>query len=146
MSAVIRPAALTDLAAVVQVENACFSVPWSEKSLADELQNPDSVFLAAEAGGAVCGFCSLRCLGPEAEILNVAVLPDCRRQGMGALLVSAVLAAAGSRGVDTIFLEVRASNAPAIGLYSRHGFAPCGRRKNYYERPTEDAILMKRSL
>ena len=142
----IRPAGPEDAAACAALAGLCFPDPWPLSGFEDELENPDSVFLIAGESGAVSGFAAARCLAPEGELLDIAVSPGCRRQGMGAALLNAVLRGLAERGTDTVFLEVRASNAPAIALYAANGFTPCGRRKNYYTRPAEDAILMKRSL
>ena len=133
MPLTIRPALPADLPALAALEQACFSHPWSEKSLAETLQNGRSVFLAAEREGEVLGYLS---------ITNVAVFPGCRRQGVADALVTGLLHRAAAIGLATVTLEVRQSNAPAIALYHKHGFVPVGRRKNYYTAPTEDAILM----
>ena len=142
----IRPAGAPDAAAAAALAAVCFPDPWPVSGFAAELENPDSVFLVCGPPEALHGFAVARSCAPDGEILDIAVAPAARRQGLGAALLLAALQALQRRGVTDVYLEVRASNAPAIALYAANGFAPCGRRKNYYARPVEDAILMKRSL
>jgi ribosomal-protein-alanine N-acetyltransferase len=88
----------------------------------------------------------LWCILDQGELANVAVTPRLRGRGLGSHLLSRVLEVARERGIDTLFLEVRASNARALDLYRRFGFADVGRRKGYYERPREDALIMAARL
>ena len=139
----IRPAAPADVPAVAALAALCFSDPWPVFGFQAELDNPDSLFLVAENPDGLAGFAVARCLSPEGEILDLAVAPAGRRQGVGGALLDALLAALARRDVHAVFLEVRASNTAALALYAARGFSQCGRRKNYYTRPVEDAILMK---
>ena len=104
-----------------------------------------ALFLVAEAdGGAVAGYVVALDAADEGEILNLAVAPSGRRHGLGRTLVEEVLDALADRGVRKVYLEVRESNAPARALYAAHGFKEAGRRKRYYRRPEEDAIVLRR--
>ena len=127
---------------IAALERACFSHPWSEDSLRAELWNDSAVIIAAEGGdGTVLGYAGLQTVLDEGYINNVAVDPQYRRQGVADELVSAFVRFGRAR-LAFLTLEVRASNAPAIALYAKHGFAEAGRRKNYYDDPKEDALLM----
>ena len=124
------------------LERVCFSDPWSRNMLAEELDNALAAFLAALDGtGAVVGYAGLQVVLDEGYILNIAVRPDCRRQQ----IASFINFAQGNR-LSFLTLEVRASNAPAIALYERWGFAEAGRRRNYNEHPREDAVIMTREF
>lgn len=128
------------LAALAQIEKACFHAPWSEAMLREELGK--GIFLVAERDGQAVGYVGCQTVLDEGYITNVAVSPDCRRQGIGRALIAALTAAARTQGLAFVTLEVRASNAPAIALYEGAGFVRVGVRKNFYAAPTEDAVLM----
>ena len=142
----IRHGRAGDAPALAAIENACFSRPWSEYSIASHLQSESARTLVCEEDGAVLGVLFLSCLPPEGEVYRLAVLPECRRRGIGRRLLAAGLALEQEAGVREMFLDVRVSNSPAIALYESFGFVACGRRANYYFAPREDAILMKREL
>ena len=110
------------------LECACFSTPWTRAQLASQLPDDRHVFLIAVAGETVLG--------------NVAVAPEFRRQGIADALLEALCARAAALDLAFLTLEVRASNAPAIALYRKHGFQTVGQRRNYYQKPDEDALLM----
>ncbi len=99
---------------------------------------------AGENGESIVGYCILYGAGDEGEIVRVAVAEEARRQGVGTRLLEELLTSAGQQGVRRIFLEVRKSNASAIRLYEKHGFVPCGMRRNFYRDPAEDALCMVR--
>ena len=105
-------------------------------------------FIAAENSGepAIQGFLIARCLPDEWEIENIVVDEKFRRSGVGSSLVQKLLAAARTAGVLAVILEVRESNVAAMRLYESIGFKPEGRRKNYYQQPTEDAVLYSLSV
>ena len=130
------------LDALVELERQCFSVPWTRAQIAAELPDGHHEFLAAEADGKLLGYVGMMYVLDEGYISNVAVAPDCRRQGIASALIAALLRRAKELQLSFVTLEVRESNAPAIALYERFGFAPVGRRKGYYDAPKEDAILM----
>ncbi len=132
------------LPALAQIERECFSSPWSEASLREELGK--GIFLVAERDGKVLGYVGCQTVLDEGYITNIAVSPDCRREGVGRSLISGLLERAGEKGLSFVTLEVRASNLPAIGLYKSIGFGKVGVRKNFYGKPTEDAELWKLNL
>jgi ribosomal-protein-alanine N-acetyltransferase len=94
--------------------------------------------------GEIRGFLVARIAGDEAEILNTAVDPAHRRKGMASALLAAATSAAREQMIKNIYLEVRESNREAIAFYAKHGFAKTGQRRGYYNRPTENAVLMKK--
>ena len=139
----IREMQIDDLEAVMEIENECFSVPWTETGFFTFLIRNDTLFLAAEENGMILGYAGIVMVPEDGDITNVAVRPDCRKMGVGRAIVTELCARAKEQGVRHIFLEVRKSNAAAIALYSGLGFEPIGERKDYYEEPKEDAILMR---
>ena len=128
------------------IEQACFSVPWTEAMLRAQMAPETHIFLAAVADGTVLGYIGLMYVLDEGYISNVAVTPQFRRQGIAEALIRALIGRAEEKQLAFLTLEVRAGNAPAIALYEKCGFSAVGCRKNYYEKPTEDAILMTRLL
>ncbi len=127
---------------IAAIERSCFSHPWSEDMLRETLWNDAAVIVAAEGeDGAVLGYAGLQVVLDEGYIDNIAVAPAYRRQGVADELLSA-FERFGREKLAFLTLEVRQSNAPAIALYKKHGFQPAGRRKNYYDDPKEDAIIM----
>ena len=128
---------------VAELERICFSVPWSRNMLAEELDNLLSAFLVAlDDNDRVVGYAGLQVVLDEGYITNVAVRPECRRQGIAAKLLQVFLDFAKANKLAFLTLEVRASNYDAIALYGSRGFRSVGRRKNYYEHPREDALIM----
>ena len=128
---------------VAELERICFSVPWSRNMLAEELDNLLSAFLVAlDDSEKVVGYAGVQVILDEGYITNVAVRPECRRQGIAAKLLQVFLDFAKANQLAFLTLEVRASNYDAIALYGSRGFRSVGRRKNYYEHPKEDAIIM----
>ena len=128
---------------VAELERICFSMPWSRKMLAEELDNALSAFLVAlDDTGKVVGYAGVQVVLDEGYITNVAVRPECRRQGIASKLIEVFINFAQANQLAFLTLEVRPSNTAAIVLYGRHGFRSTGRRKNYYEHPKEDAIIM----
>ncbi|OUP56236.1 ribosomal protein S18-alanine N-acetyltransferase [Butyricicoccus pullicaecorum] len=133
------------LPALAEIERACFHVPWSENALREELGK--GLFLVAkDENQTVCGYVGCQIVLDEGYITNVAVSPDFRRQGIGRLLIQTLNERAQQAQLAFVTLEVRASNDPAIALYTAVGYEPVGRRKNFYRAPTEDAILMTLQL
>ena len=134
------------VAAVVEMERQCFSDPWSEKSVASELDNPLSLWLIAEADGVVAGYVGSQTVLDSADMMNLAVSQDFRRQGIGEQLVNSLTEALAEKGVKTLLLEVRISNEPAKQLYQKLGFEIVGKRPRYYEKPREDALILRKEL
>ena len=140
----LTPMTMEHVPLVAALERACFSRPWSEESLQAELWNDSAVVIVAEGeDGSVLGYAGLQTVLDEGYINNVAVDEKFRRQGIADELIKAFVRF-GEANLAFLTLEVRASNAPAIALYAKHGFTEAGRRKNYYEAPKEDAVLMTR--
>ena len=131
---------------VAELEKICFSDPWSEKSIAYELTNPLSFWLVAVEGDKVAGYVGSQSVMGESDMMNVAVHPDFRRQGVAEKLVLELVAALAVEGNHCLTLEVRASNVSAISLYEKLGFAQVGLRKNYYRNPKEDALILRKEF
>ena len=128
-----------------RLERICFSRPWSKRMLAEELENACAAFLVAEdETGAVLGYAGLLVMMDEGYITNVAVFPEYRRLGVAAKIIDVYMNFAKANDLAFLTLEVRPSNAPAIALYQRFGFEEVGRRKNYYDLPKEDALILTR--
>ena len=143
----ILPMTADHLGEVAELERICFSMPWSRKMLAEELDNALSAFLVAlDDEGRVAGYAGLQVVLDEGYITNVAVRPDCRRRGVAGKLLQVFLDFAQGNRLAFLTLEVRASNYDAIALYGSRGFRSVGRRKNYYEHPKEDALIMTREF
>ena len=129
---------------VAQLEKLCFSDPWSENSIASELENPLALWLVAEKNGAVAGYVGSQTVMDETDMMNIAVHPDHRRQGIAEALIEALIAVLKLKGSRSLTLEVRASNENARRLYEKLGFQQAGIRKNYYRNPREDAIILRK--
>ena len=148
----IRPLRAEDVDPVLALLAASSDVAgdaagWNRRAFEDILANPDrSSCLLAEQDSIVVGFACFRLAGGEAELLNLAVLPEARRQGGGSRLLKQVLLEVADRGAERIFLEVRDSNVAARRLYERFGFQLAGRRSGYYACPAADAVMLRRSL
>jgi len=152
---------------VLEIEKEAFSPPWTYDALLEELNKDDSYFIVAindTAEPSPCapcdkaeepspcfpcfatGFAILRQVGDDGELLKIAVDKQARGKGIGDLLISAVLETAGNKAFPSVFLEVRSGNTAAIRLYEKHGFKTVRVRKNYYNDPVENAIVMIRRL
>lgn len=129
---------------VAQLEKLCFSDPWSENSVASELENELACWLIAEENGTVAGYIGSQTVLDETDMMNVAVHPDHRRRGIAEALVMALVGELKERGSRCLTLEVRASNDPARALYGKLGFSQIGLRKNYYRNPREDALILRK--
>lgn len=155
----IREMKLEDIPQVVEIEKACFSVPWSEKSFEDSICRKDTIFLISEemqetlspenkiicidhSNPVITGYIGMYFSFEEANVTNVAVHPSYWKSGYGKELVSAAISKAKQKQIEKIFLEVRVSNEPAISLYQKKGFENLGIRKNFYDHPKEDAYIM----
>ena len=146
----IRLATEADIPSVLAIEQALYPDPWSEKTFLSCLTENTDFFIVEETDGelkTVCGFAVLdRTLGIEAELHNIAVSSTHQGKGLSKMLMDAVVESTIAHGADKIMLEVRASNAPAIALYSKYDFEKVGLRPAYYRHPTETAILMDLDL
>ncbi len=132
------------LAAIAGIEKECFSFPWSEDALREELGK--GVFLVAESGEKTLGYAGCQTVLDEGYITNVAVSKASRKKGVGSALMRRLLEEAEKRGLSFLTLEVRASNSEAIRLYKKFGFGKAGVRKGYYDKPKEDAELWTLNL
>lgn len=144
----IVPMTSAHLDEVADLERICFSTPWSRNMLAEELDNACSAFLVAldPEDGSVVGYAGLLVIADEGYITNVAVRPESRRGGVAGQLLDVFLNFARANKLAFLTLEVRESNYAAIALYGSRGFRGAGRRRNYYEHPKEDAIIMTREF
>lgn len=152
----IRPAVPPDLEAMLRIERASFSDPWSEDAFTTALALERMRVYVAEMnadhqqGGdgeaGLLGYVVALVIGPEAEIADLAVAPRARRRGIGRALLERALVELAEEGVRTLYLEVRESNLPARSLYDSYGFDPVGRRRGYYREPLEDALVLRRTI
>ena len=127
---------------IEEIERDCFSRPWTAEQLKSQMRDAQHEFIAAVDDGRVLGYVGLMYVLDEGYISNVAVHTEARRRGIGDALIDALAAKAAEHELAFLTLEVREGNAPAIALYAKHGFHPVGKRKNYYDAPKEDAVLM----
>jgi ribosomal-protein-alanine N-acetyltransferase len=133
------------LCEVAQIENLCFSDPWSVESL-ELMLGEQATGLVAIEEGKLLGYVGMICVLDEGQLVNVATHPDSRRRGVGRALMSAIEQLAKDRGIVFLSLEVRESNIAARSLYSSLGWVECGIRKNFYSKPTENACVMTKSI
>lgn len=146
---VVIPAERADLTVLVSRNPDCFphdSDRWDEEIFSHQLPDDGHVFLILKENGVSLGYICMSFIMDEAELNQIAVFPEAQGRGFAQLLFDSARAAVSERGAETIYLEVRESNAPARGLYKKLGFLTVGKRKNYYKNEREDAILMKLAL
>jgi ribosomal-protein-alanine N-acetyltransferase len=141
---IIRPATSQDVSAIVAVQRKNpQAAQWRECDYVRLAEEPGGVLLVAEdAVGQVLGFAAAQCVGEEAELQNLAVDPDRQHQGVGQGLLRGVHYRLGAAGTKRVYLEVRASNEPALALYQSSGYTVVGRRQDYYPAPREDALVL----
>jgi ribosomal-protein-alanine N-acetyltransferase len=139
-----------DVPAIAAIERRVFSDPWSERSFRDVLAHPAMYFVCVReskaddyAGECVRGYVVAWFAGGQGEIANLAVEESARGRGLGSALLDAALDEARGHGTEEVFLEVRSSNVRARELYQSRGFVEVGRRRRYYRRPVEDAIILR---
>ena len=136
----------SDVGQVAVLEKKCFSRPWSEKSFLDAVRSEDTLYLVAEVEGEVKGYCGFYLSFENADLCNMLVEEGMRKKGIGKMLLNAADSYLRERKIETVFLEVRAGNIPAICLYEKMNFIKNGIRKEYYAEPVEDAILMQKTF
>ena len=136
----------TDIDAVLAVEQASFTNPWTREMYLAELEHSDVArfYVARDAVGEAVGFCSCWQIIDEVHINNLAVLPEHRRSGVATALLNRVLADGAARGAHRATLEVRRSNRAALRVYERCGFSVTAVRRDYYTHPDEDALILWR--
>ena len=139
---IVRKMHPEDLSQVCEIEKENFSLPWSEKSFLESMERADTVFLVALMNEEVAGYVGCYCIAGTGEITNVAVKTSHRRKGIGGKLLEKLYEEGALLDTQEFFLEVRESNEAAIGLYLRQGFVKEGIRKNFYEKPVENAVIM----
>ena len=132
------------VAQIAELEKICFSDPWGEKSVASELDNELSLWLVALEEDTVAGYIGSQTVMGETDMMNVAVHPDYRKQGIATGLITELIGALKKRESHCLTLEVRASNEPAKNLYKMLDFEEIGIRKNYYRNPREDALILRK--
>ena len=137
----IIPMTAEHIAALAALERACFSDPWSEAGLSEELDNPHAVFRVAVEEDTVLGYVGMHHLLDEGFITNVAVSPDARRRGVARALLADLAAYGTANGLYRITLEVRVGNAAARTLYESEGYKLDGIRPGFYRAPAEDAAI-----
>ena len=137
---------LADIPQVLHIERRSFTIPWQEQTFRGLLHRRSATLLVAEDAGRIVGYAALWYAADEAELGDLAVLPEARRRGLGRWILDGALAEAARRGAEQVFLEVRSSNEDARRLYEKAGFDTVGVRPSYYSEPVEDAILMRRVL
>jgi ribosomal-protein-alanine N-acetyltransferase len=144
--ATVRMATVADVSRVSEIEQEAFTDPWSRSAFERLVVEKDPRVLfevASLPDGKVVGYLIAWFIMDEGEIANLAVAPEWRTRGIGKLLLVTAITAARSREVGTIYLEVRDSNSAARALYASHGFEEIGRRRRYYRRPVEDALVLR---
>lgn len=140
----LHPMKEKDLPQVAAIEASIFSQPWSEKGFLDALRQKAAFYLVAAEEEKILGYCGFYQSFDEADITNVAVRESERGRGVARAMLTELLKEGKNRGVAHFTLEVRVSNAPAIHLYEKLGFTSAGIRKNFYDYPKEDAMIMWR--
>lgn len=140
----IVPMNESHVTAVAELEKQCFSDPWSEKSIASELENELSTWLVCLEDGKTVGYVGSQTVLGETDMMNVAVHPNFRNRGIARGLIVELINVLSSQGSHSLTLEVRASNTPARNLYQTLGFREVGCRKNYYRNPKEDGLILRK--
>lgn len=146
MNLTVVPMAEEYINAVEQMEQACFSTPWTEDGLRAELTSDTAVFRVALLDGVPAGYGGMHFVCGEGYIDNIAVLPAMRQRGIGTIIVESLINFTETHNGIFVSLEVRESNAPAIALYTKLGFQENGRRRGFYTKPPEDALILTKSF
>lgn len=141
-----REMLVEDLDQVVDIEQNLFSVPWTKEGFLTYLMKKDTMFFVVEEKERILGYCSMMTVLDEGDILNVAVRSDRQKEGIGQFLVDSMLRMAEMQGIRLVHLEVRQGNGTARRLYQKLGFKEDGLRRDYYENPVENAVLMTKTM
>jgi ribosomal-protein-alanine N-acetyltransferase len=140
----LRLARLGDVQQLAMIERDAFSDPWPESAFREFLDRSHArLTVAVDAGDRAIGYCVMLTMADEAEIANIAVTREKRRSGIAARLLDDAISAARQSHIAAMYLEVRTSNAPARALYESRQFRMVGRRRGYYQHPTEDALILR---
>lgn len=138
----IESMTVDDISQVAEIERQIFSIPWSEKAFRNSMESDNTIYIVAKENNNVAGYAGMYLSFEEGNITNVAVNPLSRRKGIGEKIVRDILNRACEKGVRDVFLEVRETNSVAIALYEKIGFKEEGIRKNFYDKPRENALIM----
>ena len=138
----IESMTVDDISQVAEIERQIFSILWSEKAFRDSMESDNTIYIVAKENNNVAGYAGMYLSFEEGNITNVAVNPLSRRKGIGEKIVRDILNRAYEKGVRDVFLEVRETNSVAIALYEKIGFKEEGIRKNFYDKPRENALIM----
>lgn len=138
----IESMTVDDISQVAEIERQIFSIPWSEKAFRNSMESDNTIYIVAKENNNVAGYAGMYLSFEEGNITNVAVNPLSRRKGIGEKIVRDILNRAYEKGVRDVFLEVRETNSVAITLYEKIGFKEEGIRKNFYDKPRENALIM----
>ena len=141
-----REMLVEDLDQVVDIEQNLFSVPWTKEGFLTYLMKKDTMFFVVEEKERILGYCSMMTVLDEGAILNVAVRSDRQKEGIGQFLGASMRRMAEMQGIRLVHLEVRQGNGTARRLYQRLGFKEDGLRRDYYENPVENAVLMTKTM
>jgi len=139
---IIRSMIEADLEQVCLIEEETFSVPWSRSAFLEMISCDWALYMVAEENQQILGSCGVRNIAGDGEITNVVIKKEFRGQGIGKMMVQELLEQGLNMGITAYTLEVRAGNQTAIAMYEKLGFSTEGRRKNFYEKPREDALIM----
>lgn len=142
----VRKMTAEDIDAAAQLEQICFSDPWTAEMLKESLENPLYCFFVDEKDGVIRGYAGMFSVLDEGNIANIAVFPEYRRRGVGEALLSALIQYGRDTDLSVLFLEVREGNLPALSLYQKLGFIETGYRRNYYHDPEEGARILAKKL
>ncbi|MDD2373014.1 MAG: ribosomal protein S18-alanine N-acetyltransferase [Syntrophomonadaceae bacterium] len=143
---ILRKMTSQDIDEIMQIEQKCFTLPWSRESYRGELKNNFATYLVCDFEGKIAGYGGIWVVFEDAHITNVAVDPDFRQSGMGTALMQELEQKARDKKAQRILLEVRPSNEAALAMYRNLGYSPTGLRQNYYSDNGEDAIIMTKLL
>ena len=146
MEFIIEKMRLSHVGQIASIERECFSTPWSETSLKAEIDNPNARFFAAVSGGRVIGYCGMHSVCGENYIDNIAVSGPYRKKGIATALLRKLEETAKAENGEFLSLEVRESNTAAVSLYLKNGYVKAGVRKNFYQQPAEDGIIMTKEI
>lgn len=146
MNIEVRSLKFEDLDDVILIEKSCFSTPWSKDAFIKELMNQFAYYQCATADGTMAGYMGMWKICDEGHITNVAVLPEYRNKGIASELMRKMVEVCRCSEINSMTLEVRESNYPAIRLYEKFGFVSAGKRPNYYQKPNESAVIMWKKI
>ena len=141
-----RYATESDIEQIVAIEEEVMSNPWNAMAYQEAISSDHAFILVAEDFGKIAGFAVFYLTAPESELPDIVVAESYRSRGLGCQLLTESIKILKAKNIDTIFLEVRESNAPARGLYVKQGFEEIGKRKYFYSNPVEDAVCMRLDL